>query len=215
MLSLIIVMSFIYLLKIGNSDKEEKEAIRDFKENYQKCVEQTLYKKEMERMKKTNENQNEQQEVDFKPLMFETLKEMGCQPVMDENEDIIAAYQGEKFQIQMKAMFFNIWDLAWAQINVNDPTLPRVKEAINLTNFEFGPSVVLSQPNSEGIMYFHSRYGAVFHPNLPALNDYMAYVFNLFFSAKEAVQRNYQRLIAEEASKGLLKNPYDSAPCEN
>lgn len=166
-------------------------------------------------MQTSKENQTEREVIDIKSLMIDTLRKMGCDPKEIEGGAVAVAYQGENFCMKFGGMFVNIWDLGWCDINVNDLNLPRLRQAINLANFEFGPTIVLADPDENGIMDIHSRYGILFHPSLPNLTEYMAITFNWFFRAKNNLHINYNRLLVEDEKQQTNQNPNDTNPCNN
>lgn len=148
-------------------------------------------------MKEEKEKLSEEIAANTRNLMIETLKLMGCDPKEIDDGAVYVVYQGEKFFMKFGGLFVNIWDLGWSNINVNDLNLPKVRQAINLTNFEFGPTVVLTEPDENGNMQIHTRYGIVFHSSLPDLTEYLSNTLGLFFRAKKDMHQNYNRLIAE------------------
>ena len=166
-------------------------------------------------MQTQNENQTEREVVNTKGLMIETLRQMGCDPKEIEDGAVGAVFQGEKFYMRFGGWFVNIWDLGWSSINVNDLNLPKLRKAINLANFEFGPTIVLTDPDENGVMDIHTRYGILLHPSLPDLTEYLANTFNMFFKAKNNLHLNYNRLIVEQENQHSDLNRQDMNPCTN
>lgn len=58
-------------------------------------------------------------------------------------------------------------DPMWAGVKADDPDMPKIREAVNAANFNFGPTVVLTAPNDEGVIGFHSRRDIMLHPACP------------------------------------------------
>lgn len=210
LIAMVVVYSLIKTIK--RPDREEIAAVENFNENYQKCVEETLRR---EKMEKKEENRRAQTLMETKELLLETLRQMGCQPEDTDENGVSVVYQGEEFKMRIGGLMINIWDPGWSSINVNDLNVPRVRAAINMANFEFGPTVVLSEPDEKGEMFLHSRYAIIFHPALPELQSLLKHTFNMFFRAKETVHLMYNRLIVDEESQQRPQIHPDSNPCDN
>lgn len=151
-----------------------------------------------------NTTQNEMSEpedrYDAKSIMFETLQKIGCQPVYDENDNILVAFQGENFLINCAPIRVTIWDLGWAAYPVDHPNFPLLLEAINSTNFEFGPTVVYSQPDEENKVWLHSRMPIVLLPDMPEKEDFIRSTLENFFFTKEKFRENLINLLNEKGS---------------
>lgn len=130
-------------------------------------------------------------------LMVSTLNQIGCQPTVNHDDTVSVTYQGEDFYIDFGGTYAQIWDLGWLDINVDDPSLSQVREAINNTNFTFGPTVVLTAPDEEGKIYFHSKLDIFLHPSIPEVESYVRASLDIFFRTKEAFRRNFQRITDE------------------
>ena len=88
-------------------------------------------------------------------LLVETIKKIGCQPVVKDNHDISFAYQGENFVIRVLGEnFITIWDMWWGTLSVDDPTLPQLKSAINETNIRYAPTTIYSINEENGFLAF-------------------------------------------------------------
>ena len=96
--------------------------------------------------------------------MFNTLSEIGCQPEKANDGSINVQYQGETFHMDFGGMYARVWDPMWAGIKANDPDLPQIREAVNAANFNFGPTIVLTSPDENGIIGFHTRRDIMLHP---------------------------------------------------
>lgn len=149
--------------------------------------------------------------VDYKhntqQLMVSTLKQIGCQPTVNDDDTVAVTYQGENFLIDFGGLYAQIWDLEWAGINVNDPELPKVREAVNHTNFSFGPTVVMTLPDERGTMYFHSRMGILLHPEIPDIDIYLRSSLDMFFRAKDSVRQNFQQITIEQQNARERRRP--------
>lgn len=101
-------------------------------------------------------------------------------------------------------MYARVWDPMWAGVKSDDPDMPKIREAVNAANFSFGPTVVLTSPNDEGIIGVHSRRDIMLHPACPDNVPFVKVVLDSFFDAKEQVRNNFQQINAKqmEAKKG-------------
>lgn len=131
-------------------------------------------------------------------LMFNTLCEIGCQPEKDNDGSINVQYQGETFHMDFGGMYARVWDPMWAGIKANDPDLPQIREAVNAANFNFGPTIVLTSPDENGIIGFHTRRDIMLHPLCPDNAPYVKAVLDSFFEAKEQVKGNFQEIKASQ-----------------
>ena len=86
----------------------------------------------------------------------------------------------------------------WAGIKEDDPDMPKIREAVNVANFNFGPTVVMTVPNDEGIIGFHSRCDILLHPVCPYNEPYVKAILDSFFNAKEEVRSNLQQISAKQ-----------------
>ena len=77
-------------------------------------------------------------------LMYKTLCNLGCQPTKNPDDTIYVKYQGDNFHIEVGGMYARVWDPFWAEVKADDPELPKIKEAVNKANFNFGPTVVFT-----------------------------------------------------------------------
>ncbi len=140
-------------------------------------------------------------------LMLNTLTQIGCQPIANQDGTIAVQYQGENFHIEFGGMYARVWDPMWAGIKADDPDLPQVREAVNAANFNFGPTVVLTTPNEDGVIGFHSRRDIMLHPACPDNVPFVKAVLDSFFDAKEQVRQSYQQLNARQMEVQKKRRP--------
>lgn len=138
------------------------------------------------------------EQPDTARLMFNALSEIGCQPEKDNDGSINVQYQGETFHMDFGGMYARVWDPMWAGIKANDPDLPQIREAVNAANFNFGPTIVLTSPDENGIIGFHTRRDIMLHPLCPDNAAYVKAVLDSFFEAKEQVKGNFQEIKASQ-----------------
>ncbi len=150
---------------------------------------------------------NESVEPDTIGLMLNTLSNIGCQPTKNPDGTLSVQYQGENFHIEFGGMYARVWDPMWAGIKAYDPDLPQVREAVNAANFNFGPTVVLTTPNDDGVIGFHSRRDIMLHPACPDNVPFVKAVLDSFFDAKEQVRQSYQQLNAMQMETQKKRRP--------
>lgn len=149
----------------------------------------------------------EQNQPDTLGLMFRTLSNLGCQPTKNDDGTISVSYQGENFHMEFGGMYARVWDPIWAGIKADDPDMPKIREAVNAANFGFGATVVLTAPNDEGIIGFHSRRDIMLHPACPDNEHYVKAVLDSFFDAKEQVRNNFQQINAKQMETQKDRRP--------
>lgn len=140
-------------------------------------------------------------------IMLTVLKTIGCKPTVYEDELLSVQYQGENFYMEFGGRYARIWDPMWAEIKADDPDLPKIREAVNATNFNFGPTIVLTAPDEEGLIGFHSRYDIMLHPACPDNAHYIKAVLDTFFDAKEHVRSNFQQINTQQIEKQKNRRP--------
>ena len=140
-------------------------------------------------------------------IVFGALQALGCQPELKDDNTLVVSYQGETFQFdfgESPSRYTRIWDPCWAGIKTDDPQINLIKEAVNVTNYNFGPTVVMTEPDENNVITFHSRYDIMVHPACPDNDQYLKSVLVSFFYTKEAVRNNFQNLNVKQAEQ--LKN---------
>lgn len=140
-------------------------------------------------------------------LMIRTLHNLGCQPSANEDGTLSVQYQGENFHMEFGGMYARVWDPMWAGIKADDPDLPNIREAVNAANFNFGPTVVMTKPDEEGVIGFHSRRDIMLHPACPDNVPFVKAVLDSFFDAKEQVRSNFQQINAKQMEQQKSRRP--------
>lgn len=157
------------------------------------------------------DNNHEEMKQEEKPdtigLMFTTLNALGCQPTKNDDGTLSVSYQGENFHMEFGGMYARVWDPMWAGVKADDPDMPKIREAVNAANFNFGPTVVMSFPNDEGVINFHSRRDIMLHPACPDNVPFVKAVLDSFFEAKEAVRNRYQQINARQMESQKNRRP--------
>lgn len=177
--------------------KEKKERVE---------TKQESMKAEQEEMKS---EQEEQAGVmpDTLGLMFNTLNQLGCQPTAIDDSTLSVQYQGENFVMQFGGMYATVWNPRWTGIKVDDPNLPNLRDAVNAANFYFGPTVVITDPDDEGIISLHSRRDIMLHPACPDNVPFVKAVLDSFFETKENVRNNFQQINIQQTENQKNRRP--------
>ncbi len=149
-------------------------------------------------MKRAGHKLTSKDDTDAKEIAVKCLKGLGCNPEYYNNGSIVVKYQGESFLLEFGGRYVQVWDLMWATVKADDPDISKIREAVNITNFNFGPTVVLSSPDEKGIINFHSRRDIMLHPSCPDNVRFLSAVLDSFFDVKEEVRSRYQQINAEQ-----------------
>lgn len=174
-------------------------------------IHRLLKPKELEEECKRQDNSNsmkqEQNQPDTLGLMFRALSNLGCQPKTDDDGTLRVAYQGEKFHMEFFGRYVRIWDPMWAGIDADDPNMPKVREAVNATNYNFGTTVVLDNPNEKGVIAFHTISDIMLHPACPDNDFYVKAVLDSFFDAKEQAISNFKQIDTKQMEARKTRRP--------
>lgn len=180
--------------------KQESQSSDDMKsEDMNKAEEKEEMKEEQKKEEATK--------PDTIGLMFDTLSALGCQPTRNDDGTLSVSYQGENFHMEFGGMFARVWDPMWAGFKADDPDLPKAREAVNAANFNFGPTVVMTSPDEEGVIGFHSRRDIMLHPACPDNVPFVKSVLDSFFDAKESVRSKFQQLNAQQTESTKKRRP--------
>lgn len=147
--------------------------------------------------------------------MMLTLRKLGCQPEIEDNSEnrvVMVKYQGETFRIIINGYFVRIWDPAYLSTNKLDTNLPLIADAINTTNYGFGPAIVLSDPDENGEILVHSRMDFLFVESIGEIEDYLAAILSSFFDAKQSLKENMEKSL-NPGNTGIHSKSFN--PSEN
>lgn len=144
---------------------------------------------------------------DAKEIAIRCLTELGCQPELNKDGSLGVSYQGENFHMEFSPRYARIWDPMWAGIKEDDPDMPQIREAVNAANYNFGPTVLLTAPDEDGIIGFHTRRDIMLHPVCPDNFLFVKAVLDSFFDAKEAVRNRFQQINAQQMEAQKNRRP--------
>lgn len=133
-------------------------------------------------------------EPDTLGLMLKTLKNIGCQPQVNEDKTISVMYQGSEFYMQFSGYFVRICDLVWYVIPSFDPDLPIYREAVNIANYSFGATILLSEPVENGLISLRSRMDIMLHPSCTENEEFVKAILDSFFKTRDNVFNYYDQL---------------------
>lgn len=187
--SIILILGVIFFLAFlaNKLNKKGEESVNHYYDN----VVAAIYDNQNNEKMKQEQNT---EKPDTLGLMLNTLNQLGCQPQTNDDDTLSVQYQGENFHMEFGGMYARVWDPMWAGIRADDPDLPKIREAVNAANFNFGPTVVMTDPDDEGIIGFHSRRDIMLHPACPDNVPFVKAVLDSFFHTKEQVRNNFQQI---------------------
>lgn len=154
---------------------------------------------------KSAEIRREREDANRSSLM-EVLKEMGCQPEQEEDGNVVVSFQGERFLILFNGAFLRIWDLNWMNTKNSDDDFTLLKDAINYSNFSFGPSILMHVPDDDGNIYISSCMDLMYDYEKSDNKEYIVSMLETFFVIKHNLHREYMRL--KENPDACTLNPY-------
>lgn len=141
-------------------------------------------------------------------IVKESLISIGCNPILNNDGTLSVNYQGESFIIEFPGVrYARIWNPMWSEIKIDNPELPKVQEAVNSANFHFGPTVVLTAPNEEGVVGIHSRIDIMLHPACPDNVPFINSILDSFFDTKETVRNIFYQLQLQEVDAQKKRRP--------
>ena len=152
-------------------------------------------------------------------LVWDIIENIGCQPKHEENDKnaISFSYQGENFMVIPNGVYIRIWDLPWLEFNIKDESASRIRHAVNLANFSFGPTIVMSRPGEEGEVNVATRIDTVMIPQIPETKDYFKSLLGSFFDKKMEFRKEFDKLEndTEIGDYGECRTNYYATPTED
>ncbi len=145
--------------------------------------------------------------VDAKEIAIHCLTELGCQPEVNKDGTLGVSYQRENFHMEFGTRYARIWDPMWAGNKADDPDMPKIRESVNAANYNFGPTVVLTAPDEDGVIGFHSRCDIMLHPACPDNVPFVKAVLDSFFDAKGNARIKFKQLNDQQVEKQNNRRP--------
>ena len=204
----IIALIYFFVRIMSDKEREEHWIEHETRLRQTEAMFSSLSSADEESKRICNEGMtNCAQEPNTLELMLNTLNKLGCQPKANEDGTLSVQYQGETFHMEFGGLYARVWDPMWAGIKADDPNLPKIREAVNAANFNFGPTVVMTNPDEEGVIGFHSRRDIMLHPACPDNVPFVKAVLDSFFDAKEQVRCNFQQINAKQMEQQKNRRP--------
>lgn len=169
----------------------------------------------IEQMKEEKEEKIDEIGNETRAIMKEALGAMGCPMEEEADGTIRTAYQGENFHIMFAGRYARIMDPAWTQVDTNDPNFTNIRDAVNWTNYDMGARVVMSFPNSDGIVQIHSYEHLPLFPNNPENNVLIRRTLDGFFYAHDAVGDRLREIVARKDDQKKNRRPVGFATGQN
>lgn len=96
-------------------------------------------------------------------------------------------------------------------MKADDPDLQRIQEAVNAVNFQFGPTVIMTKLDKDGIIGFFSRRDLLLLPHAPSNDEILDEAFKSFYLVKKLVFDNILKLQPKQIeAKSLPSQSMDS-----
>lgn len=138
-------------------------------------------------------------------LVQSTLRKIGCEPEMEERENVTYVYftyQGEKFTIECNdsCKFIVIYDTWWYELSTYSDVeeIADLHKVINLAN-QYASCTLLYTVNQEAEQIgVHSRRNILFIPQIPEIDHYLISVLNDFFKAQRFVLAELEKCKVKE-----------------
>ncbi|MDE7412999.1 MAG: hypothetical protein K2N05_04295 [Muribaculaceae bacterium] len=206
------VICFFFSRYIPGKNSEMKDNGDSFvsqensEETSKKHSSSTTDHKETSRSSERTERLKENREVQNRESILQSLRNIGCNPRENEDENISVAYQGENFLIQLNGAFIRIWDLSWFATKNTDDNFPLLKDAVNYTNFSFGPTIIMHSPDEDGKIIISSRMDVLYSPYEFDNDGYISAILDSFFAIKTTLRSEVTRLINDPSDRTLMNN---------
>lgn len=177
LICIVLVIAAYIIGRITNDNDKEKESDYD----------------KMNEAIKTAMNEEDNQ---TRNLVLRTLREMGCQPEIDDNNVIIVKYQGEKFKIKASndTDVIGIYDVAWTGIETSDTNADFLKQAVNKANENSVITNLYTINEEKGYIAAHCQIAVYFAYNMPDCKGYLKSILDAFFMNHQRVMEAFSEL---------------------
>lgn len=128
-------------------------------------------------------------------LVTNTLKEIGCQPEVDDDDDICFKYQNEDFFINAdnRTAFIIIWS-NFGSLSLNDPDINILKDAINQTNMDGRVTLAYFINNEKNTITVYCKHYLPFVHEIPSRNEYLRSNLDNFFWTHQYLEDKFNTL---------------------
>ncbi len=162
-----------------------------------------ISKRKKELMHLDRMTRSELDDVTTQELVIRTLKEIGCQPEINEERHVSFKYQGDDFYIaaEEENRFIMIWNPWWGSISTDNEALPFLKEIINLANVNSLVTTVFMADDDEKTIGLHSHCHTYFSPNEGDLDGHLKMLLDYFFDTHNTIKDGMNELGAAAFKK--------------
>lgn len=128
-------------------------------------------------------------------LVISTLKEIGCQPEVDDEDRICFKYQNEDFFINAdnRTAFIIIWS-NFGSLSLNDPDINILKDAINQTNMDGRVTLAYFINNEENTITVYCKHYLPFVHEIPSIQEYLRSNLDNFFWTHQYLKDKFNTL---------------------
>jgi hypothetical protein len=166
-------------------------------------------KEELETEINMDKEINKQVKMGTRDLFLETLTKIGCQYVIEEDEnveegDIRFGYQGEYFVVRAsnKTHYIQIYDTHWGHVELYDvDEFARLKKAINESNIRNSVTTIYTIDEAGSNVDVHCKSVILFVPEIPNIADYLRLELSEYFSVHETINLEMAKQREAEVSK--------------
>ncbi len=140
-------------------------------------------------------------------LVTNTLKEIGCQPeVDDDDDDICFKYQNEDFFINAdnRTTFIIIWS-NFGSLALNDPDINILKDAINQTNMDGRVTLAYFVNNEKNTITVYCKHYLPFVHEIPSIQEYLRSNLDNFFWTHQYLEDKFNTLKENPAMQSSRK----------
>ena len=166
-------------------------------------------KEELETEINMDKEINKQVKMGTRDLFLETLTKIGCQYVIEEDEnveegDIRFGYQGEYFVVRAsnKTHYIQIYDTHWGHVELYDiDDFARLKKAINESNIRNSVTTIYTIDEAGSNVDVHCKSVILFVPEIPNIADYLRLELSEYFRVHETINLEMAKQREAEVSK--------------
>ena len=166
-------------------------------------------KEELETEINMDKEINKQVKMGTRDFFLETLTKIGCQYVIEEDEnveegDIRFGYQGEYFVVRAsnKTHYIQIYDTHWGHVELYDvDEFARLKKAINESNIRNSVTTIYTIDEAGSNVDVHCKSVILFVPEIPNIADYLRLELSEYFRVHETINLEMAKQREAEVSK--------------
>ncbi len=166
-------------------------------------------KSDYDMMNESINNAINEEENKTRNLLIRTLEDIGCQPEINDNNDIVFKYQGEEFKILANndSLIIGIYNVAWIGIETSDTNADFLKQAVNKANEDSAITNLYTINEEKGFIVAHCQTATYFAYNIPDCREYLKSILDTFFFAHQRVEDEFTNLakVQEQKERVVVK----------